>query len=450
MQAGRELVLAVVLIVTCLSAGDVVAGPEKVDLEGRVIDAGGKPVAEARVLANVKSWPGGRFTMRPFAGRTGTDGVFRLAGCVPEGARHELNVAAFKDGFAFASEYRSVAEGEAPPPLALRLAKAHQVTLLCVDADDRPLRGVQVTPAKRVTPDGAEHVVYAQGAGALAKTSRADGQVVLRCFAKGDTATLRVRFPGRESEERTITVTGDPEETIRIPREQAAAGDLDLRAGGDENKRFFLLGPGPGVTPPEAGFGLLLVLPGGDGSAEFRPFVRNIHQRAVPSDVLVAQLVSVKWTDGQRIVWPTKKNKVKRMKFTTEAFIAAVVKEVGERHRIDPRRVFTLSWSSSGPACYAASLAPKTPVKGSFVAMSVFSKSWLPSLSAARGHAYYIYHSPDDATCPYRMAQDARDRLSAKGAKVTLVTYSGGHGWHGDAFGGIRKGLRWLEESVKR
>ncbi len=43
------------------------------------------------------------------------------------------------------------------------------------------------------------------------------------------------------------------------------------------------------------------------------------------------------------------------------------------------------------------------------------------------------------------MAQTAVDDLRQSGAKVELRTYDGGHGWHGDVFGEIRRGVRWLE-----
>ena len=47
----------------------------------------------------------------------------------------------------------------------------------------------------------------------------------------------------------------------------------DLRAGKDEKKRYFLVGPHQGVAAPKKGYGLLVVMPGGDGSADFHPFV---------------------------------------------------------------------------------------------------------------------------------------------------------------------------------
>ncbi len=117
----------------------------------------------------------------------------------------------------------------------------------------------------------------------------------------------------------------------------------DLHALKDENKRFFLIGPREGEKPPKAGFGLVIVMPGGPGTAEFHPFVKRIYKHAVPKGYLVAQPVSVKWTDTQSIVWPTKKNRVEGMKFSTEEFVEAVIDETETRHKIDLQRIVTLS-----------------------------------------------------------------------------------------------------------
>jgi predicted esterase len=43
------------------------------------------------------------------------------------------------------------------------------------------------------------------------------------------------------------------------------------------------------------------------------------------------------------------------------------------------------------------------------------------------------------------MAERARDELRGLGAKTELRTYDGGHGWHGDVYGEIRRGIAWLE-----
>src|ERR1041385_8956049 len=119
------------------------------------------------------------------------------------------------------------------------------------------------------------------------------------------------------------------EDVADIPSQQ-------ILAGGDANKRFFLIGPKAGVKAPTDGFHLLLVLPGGDGSADFNPFIRRILKFGLPDNYLIAQLVAAKWSnDPNRIVWPTKTNPVAEMKFCSEDFIKAVLETVRKERKID-------------------------------------------------------------------------------------------------------------------
>jgi predicted esterase len=222
------------------------------------------------------------------------------------------------------------------------------------------------------------------------------------------------------------------------------------KAGGDEKKEYFLIGASKDRKVPTDGFGLVVIMPGGDGSAEFHPFVKRIAQNALPEGYLAAQPIAVKWTDDQEIVWPTSKLKVDKMKFTTEEFVAAVIADVSKLHKVNPRKTYTLSWSSSGPAAYVISMQEKPIVAGSFIAMSVFKPDLLPELKAAKGHAYYLYHSPDDRICPHRMAAAAEKQLSKEGAAVKLVEYEGGHGWRGNTFDDVRAGMEWLEKNTEK
>jgi predicted esterase len=223
-----------------------------------------------------------------------------------------------------------------------------------------------------------------------------------------------------------------------------------LKAGGEEKKEYLLIGAAKDRKAPKDGFGLVVIMPGGDGSADFHPFVKRLYQSALPDGYLAAQPIAVKWTEDQEIVWPTAKLMVEKLKFTTEEFVAAVIADVSKKHRVDPARTFTLTWSSSGPAAYAISLQDKPVVAGSLIAMSVFKPDLLPDLKAAKGHAYYLYHSPDDLVCPFEMAVAAEKALTEAGAKVTLVKYEGGHGWRGDVFGDVRTGIEWLEKHAKK
>jgi predicted esterase len=223
----------------------------------------------------------------------------------------------------------------------------------------------------------------------------------------------------------------------------------DLRAAKHEKKRYFLIGPKEGEKGPAGGYRVLLVMPGGDGGADFRPFVTRIRENALSKDWVVAQMVSVKWKDDQKVVWPTQGNPVDGMEFTTEEFAKDVVKDVARLHPVDAKRVYSLSWSSSGPAAYALALAEKTPVRGSYVAMSVYKPDLLPPIAKAKGHRFFIDHSKEDRVCPFAMAEKARDDLEKAGAKVRFSTYDGGHGWHGDLFGRLREGIGWLDDGKR-
>jgi predicted esterase len=221
----------------------------------------------------------------------------------------------------------------------------------------------------------------------------------------------------------------------------------DLRAGGDEKKRYFLIRK-PG-EPPKEGWKTLFVMPGGSGDAEFRTFVVALTKFALPEGYQTVQLVAPVWDAQQakELVWPTDKLKTRSVKFSTLDFFLAVRAEVEKSQKIDPRYVFTLTWSSSGTNGYLLSLTLKAGVTGSFVAMSVFHPQELPSLQAAKGKPYYIYHSPMDFI-PFAQAEAARDALKKAGASVELVSYNGGHGWTGETMPDIRKGITWLEEHL--
>lgn len=215
----------------------------------------------------------------------------------------------------------------------------------------------------------------------------------------------------------------------------------------DEKMRYFEIGIEEGEKPPKKGYRLLLVLPGGKGDEGFLNFVRLIAKNSLGDDYLVAQLVRPFWNERQARtnVWPTKKNPATGMKFSVEEFIGAVIEDVEERHPIDKRYIFTLSWSSGGPAAYAYSVTKGARVTGSFISQSAFLPQFMPSLKGAKGHAYYLYQSPEDEKTTFDQAERAKEKLEKAKAVVKLVSYEGGHGWHGNVYGDIRTGIEWLE-----
>ncbi len=234
------------------------------------------------------------------------------------------------------------------------------------------------------------------------------------------------------------------------PGGEEAAGEAGSRSesrlitmADDPQQRYFLIGPR--APAPADGFGLLVVLPGGDGSADFNPFVTEIANEALPASYVVAQAIAPAWKGSADLVWPKRSDHVSEVKRPAEDFIAAIVADVRTKHPLADRRIFLLGWSSGGPPCYEACLDKESPVRGALIAMSVFKPAG--SLKGAKGRAFYLLHSPQDFIS-MSYPEDALRLLGKNGARTTLETYEGGHGWHGDVHGMIAKGVRWLEEQA--
>jgi len=200
---------------------------------------------------------------------------------------------------------------------------------------------------------------------------------------------------------------------------------------GDSRQRYYLIHHRLLQEAAPKQFALLLVLPGGNGSADFLPFCANvITALGTPKDFLVAELVAPVWgkQDESTIVWPSEAFPNKAARFTTEAFIDAVITDVGKQYTIHDGWIFALGWSSSGHALYNSSFE-NPRIRGSFIAMSCFQPARFQHLASAKGKRYYFWHSPEDTVCPYSGAETAASMLSNAGAFAILKSYKGGHGW---------------------
>lgn len=199
----------------------------------------------------------------------------------------------------------------------------------------------------------------------------------------------------------------------------------------------------PKKAPPAGTAGaLVVVLPGGDGSRDFLPWVENGLLAQAPDDATGVLVTAVKWTAGQEVVWPTDANRVAGMQYTTADYVRAVVAEVGKEHPFDPARAVVVAWSSSGPAIWPLLAAKDSPFARGYVAMSVWPKGL--DAAATKGRRIVIDQSPDDQTTRFAHARDAFAALTKAGAIVRLSTYAGGHGWNDDPLPRFREGLRWL------
>lgn len=191
-------------------------------------------------------------------------------------------------------------------------------------------------------------------------------------------------------------------------------------------QRYFLFPP---RSEPEAEHkkpGLLVVIPGGRGDESLRPLYGALMFGALPTDFVIAQLVSTTWFEGQQLVWPTPIVHEVGADFYTPEFVEAVIQNVQRLYDIDSERVFVFGASSGGPAAYYSAI--ENPIiKGAFVWGSVFKPEHFPGLEAAKGKRFFLYQSPDDEITAIDYARDAYRHLSAAGAAVKLCEYEGGH-----------------------
>jgi len=438
--------------VIALVAGGALAATA-LALAGRPLDGfvtvEGKPVEGAIVTAVVKSRPGGKFTMLTHEATSDAKGKFVAEHALPaDGAWFGAWIATVAPGGALQAPYVESETGVFPEDYTLDLEPGHPMTLRFLD-DGKPAKGVEVYPAARFTPDAAYHAVH--GSGAYPFTQRTDdkGELAVTWFAAGDRATVRVRYPGPGWTARGFTVLGEKHETVTFEKTPLPKPSTEHTVPDAEGMDYFQFGPKHRDPEPVKGYSLVVVLPGGSGNAEFRAWCEERYEDWVGSGVVMAELVAKKWTPEQEIVWPTAKSKVDKMKFTTEEFVAAVVWDLASRVKVDPRRVITVSWSSSGPACYRIHTLKKTPVTASLVAMSVFKRDQMDSKRVGKNRPLFLLHSPEDATCHYRFVGEARTWFGKSWSKIATDTYQGGHGWGGRSVEKARRGLHWLLGELK-
>ena len=231
----------------------------------------------------------------------------------------------------------------------------------------------------------------------------------------------------------------------KLPEDIADLPVQDLHIKQDPQQRYFLIGLQADRPAPKTGYRLLLVLPGGNGDADFSPFVRRIYKNALDESWLVAQLVAPTWDARQKrkLVWPTSANPYPGAAFTTEQFADRVIADVSLRAPINRQQQYLLAWSSGGPPSYAIALRPGSPIAGAYLAMSIGPGDKAP-LGEAKDRRFFLLQSPQDRITPFHDAERAQTQLTEAGATVRLESYEGGHGWRGDVWGHLRRGLRWI------
>jgi predicted esterase len=440
---------AIALVILGSLSGRAAAAGDGGSVVVTVTGPGKKVVKEIPVHLGVKAWPGGKFRFTNHDAKSDAKGRATFDGVVPEGTRYGVYAAVAAPGWTLTSRYVWSGTPQPAKPIELTVRSASRVRFRCRNGEGRPIAGVALAPSMRADAEGTRHSVGGTPSDASIATSGADGIAELPYFLAGEWVGVNVRAPGGSWEECTFLLPTESDAVVDVPMDAPKTPDRELAAGGDAKKRVFLTGPKAGDVEPSGGFGVVLVLPGGDGGEGFRDWVRGRYADWVDAGWVWAQLVAPKWSPTQEIVWPTGTSKVDGMKFTTEEFAAAAVEEISKQVKVDRRRVVAVSWSSSGPACWRMLTDKASPITAHLIAMSVFHPDELEPLSNAKARPLFLLHSPTDDRCPIKLAEKGRDAAKKAGLDVEWATYEGGHGWGGDSEDEARRALHWLASKLR-
>jgi hypothetical protein len=195
------------------------------DLIGRVVDDDSRPIANAHVLAVVKTWPQQSYRQLAYVATTTADGSFQINDAYPTDEDYEIQIAVVADGRLLESTYVNFRQGVLPP-VEFKLSATAPLALRFESAAGRPLEGVEVFPFQRIEPDGARHVIYFCSAGPVIQETDAQGRVRLPYFSPGDEAAVYVRPPGGEWSARSFPIPSGPDQVVlRIPADERRAAD---------------------------------------------------------------------------------------------------------------------------------------------------------------------------------------------------------------------------------
>ena len=200
-----------------IGAGMSAAAASATGIHGTVMDATGKPVADAKVLLILKTWPGGRFQQQPSETTTNAEGRFAFPVGNHLDGKEAFLVTVVAEGLAFQSRYVMKNAGKQTDPLAFELSAATEKTIVIRDSAGKPLAEVVVALSSRKEDKSDEHMIYGVSFPSVSYKTDSDGKVALNFFAVGDTAKLSLET-SEGSQEIEFNVNDKPEQAIDVKK----------------------------------------------------------------------------------------------------------------------------------------------------------------------------------------------------------------------------------------
>ncbi len=183
------------------------------DIVGTVTDEIGRPMTAANILVVVKTWPNNGYRQQAYTAASRTDGTFEIRNVYPPEQDYEIQIAAIADRRLLQSQYFDTMRGKLGP-IHFRLEASPNLSLHFESEAGEPIEGVSVFPFERIEASGKRHRVYFDSAEPIICKSNASGTVAMPHFLPGERASVFVRFPGEEWNERQLVIPPEQDEVV--------------------------------------------------------------------------------------------------------------------------------------------------------------------------------------------------------------------------------------------
>lgn len=206
-----------VTVIVPTSVPNPPTGPP-IHVDGRVVDAAGKPVGDVQVWAIQKTWPQNRYRQDSRSTKTDAEGRFRFEKFATARGQYAFLVTVLAEGYAMTSEYQLVEDGSQKGPITLKLEPSEPVTIVVKDAAGNPLEGVEVSPAERKLNESTSFLNYSMHMKDTAKKTDVRGEVSFTAWRPGESAKVYYRRQDQVGELQ-FQVSDSRRATISIPNE---------------------------------------------------------------------------------------------------------------------------------------------------------------------------------------------------------------------------------------
>lgn len=199
-----------------------IAEPTQIDkkekLRGKVTNAEGKPIANAKVVLIHKSWPNSRFQMENDVTKTDKEGNYEFDDLYSMSGENQFLVTIFAEGHEMRSEYISIKAKKKSNAIDFRLKPAKTIAFQVLGPDKKPLAETDVVLLKRKVGT-KEHMLYPASVEDAKLSTDDKGILKVSFLNEGDSAEFGVLIFG-EIQSVEVKVSSEAEQVIVVQKKR--------------------------------------------------------------------------------------------------------------------------------------------------------------------------------------------------------------------------------------